>query len=198
MKRIFALLLALPGPAAADPALITAARGQVGVTVVYDPSYQSLAFPGGDVAADRGVCTDVLVRALREGWGVDLQLATNRDMKSAFSAYPKMWGLKATDRNIDHRRVPNLQTLLTRVGAALPVTSDPANFQPGDIVSWMLPGNLPHIGILSDKIAGDHPLVLHNIGAGAQEEDRLFDFPITGHYRLNDKAHQRLKALSSI
>lgn len=197
MKRIFALLLALPGVAVADPALITAARGQVGVTVVYDPSYQSLTFPGGDVAADRGVCTDVLVRALRAGWGVDLQLATNRDMKSAFSAYPKTWGLKSTDRNIDHRRVPNLQTLLTRVGAALPVTSAPANFQPGDIVSWMLPGNLPHIGILSDKMAGDHPLVLHNIGAGAREEDRLFDFPITGHYRLTDAARQKLQILSA-
>ena len=198
MNRLFAFcLIALPSLAAADPTLIAAARGQVGVTVIYDPSYQSLAFPGGDVATVRGVCTDVLIRALRDAWGVDLQLATNRDMKAAFSAYPKAWGLKTTDRNIDHRRVPNLQTLLTRVGASLPVTSHPANFQPGDIVSWMLPGNLPHIGILSDKMADTHPLVLHNIGAGAREEDRLFDFPITGHYRLSDPARQRLKALST-
>ena len=198
MKHIAALcLLALPSLVAADPNLIAAARGQVGVTVIYDPSYQSLAFPGGDVATDRGVCTDVLVRALRGAWGVDLQLATNRDMKAAFSAYPKAWGLKTTDRNIDHRRVQNLQTLLTRVGASLPVTAEPANFQRGDIVSWMLPGNLPHIGILSDKMAGTHPHVLHNIGAGAREEDRLFDFPITGHYRVNDQARQRLQTLSA-
>lgn len=189
--------MALPSFAAADPTLIMAARGQVGVTVIYDPSYQSLGFPGGDVAQDRGVCTDVLIRAFRDAWGVDLQLATNRDMKAAFSAYPKAWGLKTTDRNIDHRRVPNLQTLLARVGASLPVTSAPAAYQPGDIVSWMLPGNLPHIGILSDKMADTHPLVLHNIGAGAREEDRLFDFPITGHYRLSDPARQRLKALST-
>ncbi len=190
-------LLALPDAATADAALIAAARGQVGVTVTYDPSYQSLAFPNGDIAPDRGVCTDVVIRALRQAWGIDLQLATNRDMKAAFSAYPKTWGLKTTDRNIDHRRVPNLQTLLTRVGTSLPVSSDPAQFQPGDIVTWMLPGNLPHIGILSDKRATSHPLVLHNIGAGAREEDRLFDFPITGHYRINDAALQRLHALGT-
>ncbi|MDN5788776.1 DUF1287 domain-containing protein [Pseudorhodobacter sp.] len=196
MKRYALCLLALfVLPAQADPALITAARGQVGVTVIYDPSYQSLRFPGGDVAPERGVCTDVVIRALREAWGIDLQLATNRDMKAAFSAYPKTWGMKTTDRNIDHRRVPNLQTLLRRVGAALPDSTDASAYRPGDIVTWMLPGNLPHIGILSDKMAGDHPLVLHNIGAGAREEDRLFDFPITGHYRLNDAARARLQTL---
>lgn len=190
------LLLVFATPLLADPALVTAARGQVGVTTLYDPSYQSLSFPGGDVPADRGVCTDVVIRALRVAWGIDLQLAINRDMKAAFAAYPKSWGLTSTDRNIDHRRVPNLQTLLIRVGADLPVSTDPAAFLSGDIVTWMLPGNLPHIGILSDKMAGDHPMVLHNIGAGAQEEDRLFDFPITGHYRLNDKARSRLQTLS--
>lgn len=199
MKRAFVLVpfLAFAAPVFADPAFIVAARGQVGVTTLYDPSYQSLAFPGGDVAADRGVCTDVVIRALRAGWGVDLQRAVNRDMKAAFGAYPKSWGLKTTDRNIDHRRVANLQTLLTRVGAALPVSSDPAQFQAGDIVTWMLPGNLPHIGILSDEMAGDHPLVLHNIGAGTREEDRLFDFPITGHYRLIPAARKRLQALDA-
>lgn len=194
MWRFLAFIL-LAFPAHADPALIAAARGQVGVTLHYDPSYQGLAFPGGDVAPERGVCTDVVIRALRVGWGVDLQLAVNRDMKAAFSAYPKTWGLKTTDRNIDHRRVPNLQTLLSRVGAALEVSSDPAAFQPGDIVSWMLPGNLPHIGILSDRIESGYPQVLHNIGAGAKEEDRLFDFPITGHYRLNESARAKLAQL---
>jgi uncharacterized protein YijF (DUF1287 family) len=197
MMKTLCLLGLLASPAVADPALIIAAREQVGVTTLYDPSYQGLKFPGGDVAADRGVCTDVVIRALRVAWGIDLQRATNRDMKAAFSAYPKMWGLKTTDRNIDHRRVPNLQTLLTRVGASLAVTSDPAEYLPGDIVTWMLPGNLPHIGILSDQMAGDHPQVLHNIGAGAREEDRLFDFPITGHYRLTAAAQKRLKALDA-
>ncbi|RUS58665.1 DUF1287 domain-containing protein [Pseudorhodobacter sp. E13] len=197
MRYLLLCLLALPTATLADPALIAAARGQVGVTTTYDPSYQSLAFPGGDVTMDRGVCTDVVIRALRAGWGIDLQLATNRDMKAAFSAYPKTWGLHTTDRNIDHRRVPNLQTLMTRVGAALPLSSDPAQFQPGDIVTWMLPGNLPHIGILSDRSTGAHPLVLHNIGAGAREEDRLFDFPITGHFRISETARQRLKTLGT-
>ncbi len=153
MRLLLSILICLASPLAAQETttLISAARDQVGVTVIYDPAYQSMAFPGGDVAPERGVCTDVVIRALRAGWGIDLQLAVNRDMKANFSAYPKQWGLKSTDRNIDHRRVPNLQTLLSRMGADLPGTSDPADYQPGDIVTWMLPGNLPHIGILSDR-----------------------------------------------
>jgi uncharacterized protein len=199
MWRIVILLCRTAGPAIADPALIGAARAQVGVTTIYDPAYASLAFPGGDVDRTRGVCTDVVIRAMRDAWGIDLQLAVNRDMKANFSAYPANWGLASTDRNIDHRRVPNLQTLLTRIGADLPVTSDPAAFEPGDIVTWRLPGHLPHIGILSDRMndAGTHPIVLHNIGAGAVEEDRLFDFPITGHYRLTPAALDQLRALGA-
>lgn len=194
---LFSLLFALPAAAQEAPALISAARAQVGVTTIYDPSYQSLTFPGGDVDPAHGVCTDVIIRALRTAWGVDLQLAVNRDMKAHFSAYPKQWGLKTTDRNIDHRRVPNLQTLFTRIGAELPVSSDPADYLPGDVVTWMLPGNLPHIGLISDSRSedGNRPQVLHNIGAGAQEEDRLFDFPITGHYRLNPDAVAKLITL---
>ncbi|MFM2388581.1 MAG: hypothetical protein RLZZ437_136 [Pseudomonadota bacterium] len=185
MRMLILSLCLWATPALSDPTLISAARTQVGVTVIYDPAYVSLAFPGGDIDRARGVCTDVIIRAFRDAWGVDLQLALNRDMKADFAAYPANWGLATTDRNIDHRRVPNLQTFLNRMGASLPVTSDPATFQPGDIVTWMLPGNLPHIGILSDQIgASGAPLVLHNIGRGAQEEDRLFDFPITGHYRI--------------
>ena len=200
---LLTLLLALPAalPATAQDAaalsqaaLISAARAQVDVTTIYDPSYQSLDFPGGDVDPGHGVCTDVIIRALRAAWGVDLQLAVNRDMKAHFASYPQQWGLKSTDRNIDHRRVPNLQTLLTRVGADLPTTSDPADYQPGDVVTWLLPGNLPHIGLISDTRSADgtRPQVLHNIGAGAQEEDRLFDFPITGHYRQNPEAVAQL------
>jgi len=193
---LFALLTALPATAQMVPDLIAAARAQVGVTVLYDPSYQSLGFPGGDVAPDRGVCTDVVIRALRSGWGIDLQLAVHHDMQAHFAAYPAWWGLSRTDRNIDHRRVPNLQTLFTRAGAAQAVSARAEDYLPGDVVTWLLPGDLAHIGIVSDQRSSDglRPLVLHNIGAGAQEEDRLFDFPITGHYRIDPKAAEWLRA----
>jgi uncharacterized protein len=197
MRWLIFLLFALPAAAQDNGALIQAARGQVGVTTIYDPAYVSIAFPGGDIAAERGVCTDVIIRAFRTGWGIDLQLAINRDMKANFAAYPQLWGLTRTDRNIDHRRVPNLATLFTRAGAALTPTSDPASYLPGDIVTSMLPGNLPHIGIVSDqKAANGNPLILHNIGAGAQEEDRLFAHQITGHFRLTDSALAYLRRLT--
>lgn len=193
MKRLVLCLCLMATPVLPDAALVTAAREQVGVTTVYDPDYATIAFPGGDIDRNRGVCTDVVIRALRDAWDVDLQLALNRDMKAAFDAYPPNWGLATTDRNIDHRRVPNLQTFLTRIGASLPVKSDAAAFLPGDVVTWMLPGNLPHIGILSDQFgASGAPLILHNIGRGAQEEDSLFAFPITGHYRITPEARARL------
>ena len=189
-------LLALPAAAAEPSRLTAAAREQVGVTLTYDPAYTRLAFPGGDVPRDRGVCTDVIVRALRDGWGIDLQLAINRDMKAHFSAYPALWGLTTTDRNIDHRRVPNLRTLLTRVGAEVPLTDEPTPWLPGDIVTWTLPGNLAHIGIVSDQTTTDGtPLILHNIGAGAREENILFAYPITGHYRIGVDAQVKLRVL---
>ncbi|EAV45302.1 hypothetical protein SIAM614_18294 [Roseibium aggregatum IAM 12614] len=165
--------------------LIAAAESQIGVTVIYDPAYISLPFPNGDLPRERGVCTDVVVRAYRDAFGYDLQAAVNADMRSNFSAYPKIWGLKQPDRNIDHRRVPNLQAFFRRQGAALPVTEIAKDYQPGDIVSQMLPGNLPHIAIVSHRASrdGQRPMLVHNIGAGTQLEDRLFDFQITGHYR---------------
>jgi uncharacterized protein len=198
--RSFVLLLAVlaaPAFAGSEPSRITAAaRDQVGVTVTYDPSYARLEFPGGDIPRDRGVCTDVVIRALRDGWEIDLQLAVNHDMKAAFSAYPALWGLTSTDRNIDHRRVPNLQTLFARIGAEVPLEEGPAPYLPGDIVSWKLPGNLDHIGIVSDRRSADGtPLILHNIGRGAQEEDILFAYPMTGHYRIGKAEAERLKAL---
>jgi hypothetical protein len=191
------LLLAGPALAGSEPSRVTeAARDQVGVTTVYDPSYVQLAFPGGDLPRERGVCTDVVVRALRDAWGIDLQLAVNRDMKADFAAYPPLWGLTSTDRNIDHRRVPNLQTLLARIGAEVPLTDGPTPYLPGDIITWTLPGNLAHIGIVSDRRAADGtPLILHNIGNGAQEEDILFAYPITGHYRIGATEVARLRAL---
>lgn len=180
--------------------VVSAARTQLGVTTIYDPSYVSLDFPGGDVPADRGVCTDVLIRALRDGAAIDLQLAVNRDMKSDFAAYPRNWGLSRTDANIDHRRVPNLETLLRRLGAEVAPSTDPADFLPGDIVTMMLPGNLPHVLIVSDKRAGDgtHYLVIHNIGRGAQEEDALFAYPHTGHFRLAGDAQSELRRLGQL
>ena len=199
MRSFVLLLLVLAAPALAgsEPSRLTAAaRDQVGVTVTYDPAYAKLGFPGGDVPRDRGVCTDVVIRALRDGWGIDLQLAVNRDMKAHFAAYPALWGLAKTDRNIDHRRVPNLATLFARVGARVALEDGPAPFLPGDIVTWKLPGNLDHIGIVSDRLAADGtPLILHNIGRGAQAEDILFAYPMTGHYRIGKEQADRLKAL---
>lgn len=198
MRSILILLcLATPVSAAEPSRLAAAAREQVGVTTIYDPAYVGLQFPGGDLPRDRGVCTDVVIRALRDGWGVDLQLAVNRDMKADFAAYPPLWGLSTTDRNIDHRRVPNLQTLLARIGAEVPLTDEPTPYLPGDIVTWTLPGNLAHIGIVSDQLSADrsHPMILHNIGAGAREEDILFAYPITGHYRIGADSAERLREL---
>lgn len=190
-------VLAVPAFAGSEPSRLTAAaRDQVGVTVAHDPAYAKLAFPGGDVPRDRGVDTDVVVRALRDGWGIDLQQAVNRDMQADFAAYPALWGLDRPDRNIDHRRVPNLQVLFTRIGAEVPLDEGPVPYLPGDIITWKLPGNLDHIGIVSDRrtVAG-MPLILHNIGAGAKEEDILFAYPMTGHYRIGKDQAERLKAL---
>jgi uncharacterized protein YijF (DUF1287 family) len=168
-------------PVHADSALdlVMAARDQVGRTILYDPSYQTIGYPLGDLPIERGVCTDVVIRAFRT-LGIDLQELVHEDMKRNFKAYPQSWGLTRPDASIDHRRVPNLATYFRRRGMAL----EPGDYRAGDIVTWMLPGNLPHIGIISDRIAASgHPLVIHNIGAGAQEEDMLTQYPITGHFR---------------
>jgi uncharacterized protein YijF (DUF1287 family) len=140
---------------------------------------------GGDVPADIGVCTDVVIRAYR-AIGTDLQRLVHEDMAAHFDHYPsrRIWGLSRPDRNIDHRRVPNLRAFLERHGEVL-VTVDPDDYEPGDIVTWVLPGNLSHIGIVSDRIAPDsgRPLVVHNIGASPRLEDVPFDHPVTGRYR---------------
>ena len=187
-----ALLLLLSAPGArAQPAgggfavrLVEAAREQTTHAVRYDGAYRRIPYPGGDVPKDIGVCSDVVVRAYRV-LGIDLQRRVHEDMARNFAAYPKQWGLRAPDPNIDHRRVPNLQAFLRRRGAQRPVSQDGASYAAGDLVTWMLPGNLPHIGVVSDQRSGDgsRPLILHNIGQGPQEEDALFTYPITGHYR---------------
>lgn len=183
----FAALLSLSAGAAVPDQLVAAAKTQIGVTVQYNGSYEKLAYPGGDVPIERGVCTDVLIRAYRK-LGIDLQKLVHEDMSRAWSAYPKLWQLKGTDRNIDHRRVPNLQTYFTRHGTALAPSSKAGDYLPGDIVTWTVPPRLPHIGIVSvEKTAAGVPLVIHNIGAGTQLEDTLFAFPITGHYRYTGK-----------
>ena len=167
-----------------NAALAAKARGQIGVTTSYDGSYQVIPYPNGDVPKNTGVCTDVVIRALR-AFGLDLQKAVHEDMKANFSRYPNLWGLKGTDRSIDHRRVPNLRTCFTRKGWSVPVTKTAADYLPGDLVTWNLDaGGVPHIGIVSDKKTEQGtPLIIHNIGSGTQEEDCLFSFTITGHYR---------------
>ena len=188
VRLLCAFLLAIPAAAfALDEAaftrqLVAAARQQVGVTLRYDPAYQSIPFPGGDVPMDRGVCTDVVVRAYR-GVGIDLQVVVNQDMRKAFSAYPRAWGLAKPDPNIDHRRVLNLRVFFTRHGQSLPISLVASDYRPGDIVTWRLSDGRPHIGLVSDKVHNGKPLIVHNIGMGAQEEDILFTFTVTGHYR---------------
>lgn len=152
--------------------------------VRYDGSYRKINYPNGDVPDNVGVCTDVVIRSYRK-LGIDLQKDTHEDMKENFDLYPKLWGLSRPDPNIDHRRVPNLQTLFKRKGIMLPVSNNPDDYVAGDIVSWMLPGNLPHIGIVIDTRSGDgsRPLIVHNIGSGPVIEDILFEYKITGHYR---------------
>lgn len=174
--------------------LIASARSQIGVTLRYDPSYRQLEYPMGDVPIEFGVCTDVVIRALR-GQGIDLQALVHADMRAHFAEYPKNWGLKRTDRNIDHRRVPNLQRYFIRQNWQLKL---PTNIKaaaidallPGDFVTWMLPGNLPHIGIVSDRFERNslRRLVIHNVGMGTREEDVLDEWPMTGHYRMPKEA----------
>lgn len=156
--------------------------------VQYDPSYFSIAYPNGDVPAEKGVCTDVVIRAYRKV-GIDLQKRVHEDMKTNFSIYPNNWGLSSTDRNIDHRRVPNLMVFFSRFGTKLTTSSDPADYLPGDVVCWNLGGGITHIGILSNRYTSDgkHPMVIHNIGAGQVLDDCLFRFKIIGHYRYGQK-----------
>ena len=186
MRGLILLLLwslALAVQAIEAEKLVRDARQQIAVTLSYDPAYRQLSYPGGDVPMATGVCTDVVIRALRQQ-GLDLQEAVHRDMRGSFSVYPKNWGLSRPDSNIDHRRVPNLMTWFTRQGWSLPLSQAASAYRPGDIVTWDLGRGLTHIGIVSDhRAATGVPLILHNIGRGTQEEDILFSYRMTGHYR---------------
>jgi uncharacterized protein YijF (DUF1287 family) len=174
-------------PANSSPQLklvIDAAIDQVGKTTSYDPSYQKLDYPNGDVPIETGVCSDVIVRAFRKG-SLDLQKEVHEDMKSNFSTYPSKWGLSGTDRNIDHRRVPNLQTYFTRKGKQVATTGPADTFLPGDIVTWDLGGGVDHVGMVVNVWykPSQRYLIVHNIGGGTRMEDVLFAWKITGHYR---------------
>ncbi len=164
--------------------LVEAARERTRHQETYDGSYRVIGYPLGDVPSHVGVCTDLVVRAYR-AQGIDLQVLVHEDMARSFRAYPGTWRLAKPDRNIDHRRVPNLQTFFQRKGAALPVSQSPKAYLAGDLVTWLLPGNLPHIGIVSDQMVSgtQRPRIIHNIGAGPVEDDILFVYPVTGHYR---------------
>lgn len=190
LLAIPALALCLAGPAlpvqaeTMGPALAAAALERTRHAVVYDPAYARIAYPQGDVPADRGVCSDEVVRAFR-ALGIDLQERVHLDMRRAFRAYPQLWGLSGPDPNIDHRRVPNLERFFERQGAAFRPSRDPARYRPGDLVTWRLDHRLPHIGIVTAKRSADgaRPLLVHNVGAGPKLEDVLFAYPLFGHYR---------------
>lgn len=165
--------------------LVAAANGRPKVTVRYDPKYVRIAYPGGDVPAGTGVCTDEIIRIYR-ALGIDLQKEVHEDMAANFQLYPRKFGLDRPDTNIDHRRVPNLRVFFARRGTSLPITTNAADYQPGDLVTWDLtdnPGGPTHIGIVVDHWFGQRYGVVHNIGAGPQLEDVLFTWKITGHYR---------------
>ncbi len=153
-------------------------------TVQYDPTYYKINFPNGDVPANKGVCTDVIIRAYRK-LAIDLQYEVNVDMKTYFDKYPKIWGLKKPDHNIDHRRVQNLMTFFGRHGTVLKITQNPDDYKPGHIVCWSLGVGITHIGIVSNKktTGVNRPLIIHNIGAGQVIDDCLFSYQIIGHYR---------------
>jgi len=162
--------------------LVEAALERAGKEVVYDPAYFDIAYPGGDVPADKGVCTDVVIRSYR-ALGIDLQKRVHKDMAANFGVYPGQWGLDGPDTNIDHRRVPNLMTFFKRQNSGLPVSQNAKSYQPGDLVTWDLGGGKTHIGIVTNLVTDSRPLIVHNIGSGPVLDDMLFDYKITGHYR---------------
>lgn len=154
--------------------------------VIYDPSYFSIEYPNGDIPASKGVCTDVIIRAYRKK-GVDLQKLVHEDMVLNFKKYPNIWGLRSTDKNIDHRRVPNLMAFFSRFGTTKPNSNNPSDYTPGDIVCWSLGNGLTHIGIVVRPKSQDNKrhLIVHNIGNGQVLEDCLFNYNIIGHYQFH-------------
>lgn len=190
MNKLFCILfisfnLCISQSEAQELNLSQAALELTNQNVTYDPSYFSIDYPNGDVPSNKGVCSDVVIRAYRK-LGIDLQKEVHQDMKANFNIYPKIWGLKSTDKNIDQRRVPNLMTYFKRQGAEKQITNNPKDYLAGDVVCWSLNGNLTHIGIVVNKKSrdGKRNLIVHNIGGGQVLADCLFDFKIIGHYRF--------------
>jgi uncharacterized protein YijF (DUF1287 family) len=179
-------LISFSSLSASQESLVDAAMERTNHQVRYDGAYVKLDYPMGDVPSNTGVCTDVIIRSYRQ-LGIDLQQLVHEDMKQHFSDYPskRMWGLTRPDKNIDHRRVPNLQKFFTRHGQSLPVSKKAMDYKAGDLVTWMVNGSLPHIGIVVKQRSKDdkRSLIVHNIGRGPQLQDMLFSYPITGHYR---------------
>ncbi|MDR2653069.1 MAG: DUF1287 domain-containing protein [Prevotellaceae bacterium] len=163
----------------ADSALILTEQ-----KVQYDPNYFQIPYPNGDIPENKGVCTDVVIRAYRK-LGIDLQKEIHEDMEANFDKYPKLWGMSQTDKNIDHRRVPNLMTFFSRHGTVMKKSLDTQDYLPGDIVCWDLDNGIKHIGIVANKKSsdGNRYLIVHNIGQGQVVEDCLFRFTVIGHYR---------------
>ena len=196
LLRVSTVVLAIAVPGLSQPdsqsefarELIAAALERTNHDVTYDGSYRRIAYPGGDVPDNIGVCTDMVIRSYRAA-GIDLQKRVHEDMSGAFSEYPQSWGHRRPDPNIDHRRVPNLQAYFRRRGAEIRISDNPDDYLPGDLVTWELPANLTHIGIVSDRLSrdGKRRLILHNIGRGPEIDDILFEYPITGHYRYDGK-----------
>ena len=191
MKKAFFILVILFsnlifGQEAQNITLSDAALVLTKQQVTYDPSYYSISYPNGDIPNSKGVCTDVIIRAYRM-LDIDLQREVHEDMKANFNKYPKIWGLTSTDKNIYHRRVPNLMKFFERHGSVKVKSTNSSDYLPGDIVCWNLSGGITHIGIVINKRTNDgkRNLIVHNIGAGQVIEDCLFDFKIIGHYRYN-------------
>ena len=192
-KLIILILLAIPGLVSAfrpgEPTDFSKKLSQAAIertqhTVRYDGRYRKTSYPNGDVPDDRGVCTDVIIRTYRM-FGIDLQKEVHEDMQIHFDQYPNKWGLSKPDKNIDHRRVPNLMVFFSRHGRVIPISDNPADYLPGDIVCWDLGGEIPHIGIVADILSqdGKRNMIVHNIGTGQVLADCLFEYRIIGHYR---------------
>ncbi|MFK8011529.1 MAG: DUF1287 domain-containing protein [Marinicellaceae bacterium] len=189
IKFFIGFFLLIANLAVAEQHLVDAALERLNHQVVYDGSYQSIDYPNGDVDPRKGVCTDVVIRSYRS-LGIDLQELVHEDMKKNFGDYPNIWGLKKPDTNIDHRRVPNLEEFFKRNGTILPVNQQANTYKPGNIVTWRLPNNLPHIGIISNIRSDKDPnryKVIHNIGWGPKLDDMLFEFKIVGHFSYKPK-----------
>ncbi|MBN8641936.1 MAG: DUF1287 domain-containing protein [Flavobacteriales bacterium] len=175
---------AIENPTTFEEKLSNAALSIIDASIAYTPDYISIKYPNGDVPATTGVCSDVVIRAYRK-LGIDLQKEVHEDMKANFSNYPTKWGLKKTDTNIDHRRVPNLEVFFTRKGKKLTVSENPNDYKTGELVTWMIGDKLPHIGIITHKKSADgkRPLIVHNVGGGQVLEDCLFNYTIVGHFK---------------